>query len=510
MATLSNPAVAGAVGMVVGAAAVVLGSAVFGGWSAGESGAGSGVERSVRAVGSGRVRKGGESGAVGEEGATAVAPLPLRVPEKANDLLVRAARGEVTERAPVWAMRQAGRYLPEFRARRAVTDFFVSCSTPEVAADLTLQPLRRFPGLDAMVIFSDILVVPQAMGMACRMEPGEGPVFDRPLAAPGVLPEWLTLRPDAGVFARPVCEAIARVRAATAGRVPVVGFVGGPWTLLAYMTCGRGSKTHEEAKRWLFCAPAESAALLDALADTCAASLLMQWCAGASVLQIFESGAGELAPRQFRKFALPAIQRVIRRVRATAGAVDEGGPPIIVFGRGAGWALTEIVEKVDCDVVGLDWTVEPAAAVRELNALRVSRPPSDPASRLPALPDEPFSTQVRADSGASSASGGEGGGGGGGGGGGVGAAEVVATKISTPRPLAVQGNLDPGALYGTEASVREEVRAMLAGFGWDSPKPFPLIANLGWGMQPGMKPEALGWFVQAVHDISAQMRTAHS
>lgn len=171
-----------------------------------------------------------------------------------NDTLVRAARGESTERVPVWAMRQAGRYLPEFRNLRKHHDFFTMCSTPELAAEITLQPLRRFRGLlDAVVIFSDILIVPQAMGLECIMVPGKGPVFPEPLRDPARIAE-LELSPsgaDDGPFA-PLYAAIRETRRLMEDEVPVVGFCGGPWTLLTYMVDGGGTKTFCHSKTWLF------------------------------------------------------------------------------------------------------------------------------------------------------------------------------------------------------------------------------------------------------------------
>lgn len=181
-------------------------------------------------------------------------PLPEGRPVLKNDLIVRAARGERTERVPVWAMRQAGRYLPEFRALRRTCDFFTMCETPELAAEVTLQPLRRFRGLlDAVVIFSDILIVPQAMGLECQMLPGKGPVFPAPLLDPSHL-DRLNLSPDAsddGAYS-PLYRAIKRTRMLMQDEVPVMGFCGGPWTLLAYMVDGSGSRTYARSKTWLF------------------------------------------------------------------------------------------------------------------------------------------------------------------------------------------------------------------------------------------------------------------
>ena len=191
--------------------------------------------------------------------ATAAAPPVVRqradLPPVAHDILLRAARGEATPRVPVWAMRQAGRYLPEFLETRKSADFFTMCQTPRIACDVTLQPLRRFAGLlDAVVIFSDILIVPQAMGLEVLMEPGRGPVLTAPLDAPADLAR-LVLAPDVRSTLGYLFEAITLTRRTAAEQlqlpVPVIGFAGGPWTLMSYMIEGGGSKTYEKSKLWL-------------------------------------------------------------------------------------------------------------------------------------------------------------------------------------------------------------------------------------------------------------------
>ena len=175
------------------------------------------------------------------------------LPPVTHNILLRAARGEATHRVPTWAMRQAGRYLPEFLELRKTADFFTMCQTPALAAELTLQPLRRYADLlDAVVIFSDILIVPQAMGMTVVMEPGKGPTFPSPLEGPADLAR-LELEPDVPTALAYMFEAITLTRRLAAGlkAVPVVGFAGGPWTLMSYMIEGGGSKTFEKSKTWL-------------------------------------------------------------------------------------------------------------------------------------------------------------------------------------------------------------------------------------------------------------------
>ncbi|KAH9950024.1 uroporphyrinogen decarboxylase [Amylocystis lapponica] len=279
-----------------------------------------------------------------------------------NDLLLRAARGEETERAPVWVMRQAGRYLPEFHKVRAHHSFFEICRTPALSCELTLQPIRRYSGLiDAAIIFSDILVVPQAMGMVVEMNPG--PHFPEPLDTPADVSK-LRAAVDVHKELGYVFDAIALTRTALAGEVPLIGFCGAPWTLFSYMVEGGGSKTYQKAKTWLFRYPAESKALLMRIADVSADYLVGQIQAGAQLVQVFDSWAGELAPHHFREFALPALQHIATTVRAALAARGIPAVPMTVFAKGANTALAELAAHGGYDVVGLDWAIEPSDARR--------------------------------------------------------------------------------------------------------------------------------------------------
>ncbi|KAG6378886.1 uroporphyrinogen decarboxylase [Boletus reticuloceps] len=249
-------------------------------------------------------------------------------PPLKNDLILRAARGQHTERAPVWVMRQAGRYLPEFRELRQKYDFFRLCQTPELATQVTLQPIDRYPDLiDAAIIFSDILVIPQAMGMEVLMNPG--PVFTKPLDVPE---DMHALQTD-GIKERLqyVFDAISLTRTRLAGRVPLIGFCGAPWTLMSYMIEGGASKTLQKSKTWLFKYPEQSKALLQVLTTACIEFLVGQVEAGAQLLQVFDSNGGDLSPHDFAQFSLP-LPRVLRR----------RSPP-----------------QANYDTVGLDWTVDP-------------------------------------------------------------------------------------------------------------------------------------------------------
>jgi uroporphyrinogen decarboxylase len=253
-----------------------------------------------------------------------------------NDLFLRAARREPVERVPVWMMRQAGRYLPEFREVRAEADFFRVCRTPDLAAEVTLQPLRRFP-LDAAIIFSDILVVPQAMGLEVVMVPGKGPHFPEPLDTTDDLARVAGVgreAPDVQQQLGYVYEAISLTRRLLDGRVPLIGFAGAPWTLVAYMIEGGGSKQFAKSKSWLYAHPDEAHRLLEATTDVVIEHLDAQAAAGAQALQVFDSWAGELGPHQFAEFALPYLTRI-----ATALRERQPGVPLIVFARGAHYAL---------------------------------------------------------------------------------------------------------------------------------------------------------------------------
>ncbi|XP_030607911.1 uroporphyrinogen decarboxylase [Archocentrus centrarchus] len=293
--------------------------------------------------------------------------LPKDFPQLKNDTFLRAARGEETEHVPVWCMRQAGRYLPEFRESRAGKDFFETCQSPEACCELTLQPLRRF-SFDAAIIFSDILVVPQAMGMDVQMVAGKGPTFPEPLKEPEDL-QRLRVKVDVGKELAYVFRAITLTRHKIEGKVPLIGFSGAPWTLMSYMIEGGGSNTHSKAKRWLYRHPEASHILLKMLTDVIVEYLLGQVSAGAQALQVFESHAGILGPAEFKEFSLPYLRDIARRVK---DKLKEAGQdvPMIVFAKDAHYALEDLSES-NYEVVGLDWTIDPQSA-RERTGGKVS------------------------------------------------------------------------------------------------------------------------------------------
>jgi len=273
-----------------------------------------------------------------------------------NDLFLRACRREPVERPPVWMMRQAGRYLPEYRAVRARADFLTMVHTPELAARVTLQPVDIL-GVDAAIIFSDILVVPAAMGMGLTVEEGTGPRFQDPIGSPGDLERLrdVDVERDLGY----VLEALRLTRAELRGRVPLIGFAGAPWTLMSYMVEGAGTRTFTRAKRFLVEQPNSAHALLGRLAATVGRFLEAQVAAGAQAVQLFDSWAAALGPRDFREFALPYLAETVRAAR-------NAGVPVIAFAPGAGWALEEIATATGADVIGVDWQTDAAEARRRL------------------------------------------------------------------------------------------------------------------------------------------------
>ena len=279
-----------------------------------------------------------------------------------NDLFLRACRREAVDRPPVWMMRQAGRYLPEYRAVRAKSDFLTMVRTPELAAEVTLQPVDIL-GVDAAIIFSDILVVPQAMGMALSVEEGTGPRFHDPIASPADAARLcdVNVERDLGY----VLDAIRLTRAELRGRVPLIGFAGAPWTLMSYMVEGTGTKSFTRAKRFLVEQPRSGHALLARLAGVVGRFLEAQVAAGAQVVQLFDSWAAALGPRDFREFALPYLAEAARPAKAA-------GVPVIVFAPGAGWALEEIARATGADVIGVDWQTDATEAVCRLAPMPVA------------------------------------------------------------------------------------------------------------------------------------------
>jgi uroporphyrinogen decarboxylase len=271
-----------------------------------------------------------------------------------SSLLTRACARLPAERPPVWMMRQAGRYLPEYRAVRKTAGFLTMIRTPELVTEVTLQPVDLV-GVDAAIIFSDILVVPEAMGMKLAVDEGIGPHFDAPIRSAADLAALHNVDPEDELGY--VLDAIRMTRAALSDRVPLIGFAGAPWTLAAYMIEGSGSKHFHVAKKLLLSQPVLAHQMLSRLAGIVGRFLVAQAEAGAQVLQLFDSWAGALAPAEFREFALPYLGRA-------ASIARESGVPLIVFAPGANWALEEIADTTHADVLGIDWQTDGRRARR--------------------------------------------------------------------------------------------------------------------------------------------------
>ncbi|KJZ71212.1 Uroporphyrinogen decarboxylase [Hirsutella minnesotensis 3608] len=354
-----------------------------------------------------------------------------------NDLLLRAARGETVERPPMWVMRQAGRYLPEYHEAKGSRDFFACCRDPEVASTLTLQPVERYAGLiDAAIIFSDILVIPQALGMQVEMVDKKGPHFPNPLQTPAdpqyhaVLDRAVDVSRELGY----VYEAITLTRRKLAGRVPLIGFCGAPWTLFCYMVEGGGTKLFAQTKTWIYRYPEETKKLLHKLADVCVDHLALQVKAGAQMVMVFDSWAGELGPASYRQFSEPYLARIAQKLPEKLQSLGIDRVPMTVFPKGAWYALDSACD-LGYDVVGLDWLHDPAEAV----------------------------------------------------------------KIRGSRKIVLQGNADPGVLYGSKAAISEAVQQMVNGY-WVDKRGW--IANLGHGITPGVDPDNLKHFFEEIHRLT--------
>ena len=362
--------------------------------------------------------------------ASAKEELAEGFPTLKNDRILRAARGEAVDCAPVWCHRQAGRYLPEYHTVRSRSDFFSICRTPELACEITLQPVRRFP-VDAAIIFSDILVIPQAMGLDVKMVKGKGPVLPEPLKDPSHMsrlraPADIDLNRELGY----VFKALTLTRHRLKGKVPLIGFSGAPWTLMAYMVQGEGAKSYYRAKTWLYRYPKAAHELLGRVTELVVRYLVGQVAAGAQMLEVFDSWAGDLTQAAFAEFSLPYLRRIATGVKAGLRERKLETVPMTVFARGADWALEELADS-DYDVISLNWTVNPRDARARTNG------------------------------------------------------------------KTLQGNLEPSVLFATEAQIRKNTKAMVAAFG-----PQRYIANLGHGMLPSMKPEAMATFVDEIHAAS--------
>jgi uroporphyrinogen decarboxylase len=271
-------------------------------------------------------------------------------PDRVRKSILDVLSGQRRSKPPLWLMRQAGRYLPEYRAVRAQAgDFLNLCFTPELAAEVTLQPIRRF-GFDAAILFSDILVVPHALGQQVRFEAGEGPRLEP-------IPDATSLR---GLHDRldhvalePVYETIGRVRRELPGSVALLGFCGAPWTVATYMVAGRGTADQAPARLFAYRDAEGFARLIDILVEASAAYLVRQFEAGVDVVQIFDTWAGVLSPDEFDRWCIAPVSSIVTKVRSRVPDAR-----IIAFPRGAGTGLIRYVEQVAANAIGLDWMID--------------------------------------------------------------------------------------------------------------------------------------------------------
>lgn len=344
--------------------------------------------------------------------------------ELKNDLFLRACKKEKIERTPIWIMRQAGRYLPEYRAVRKNTDFLTMCKTPELAAEVTIQPIDLI-GVDAAIIFSDILVIPEAMGMHLEMHEGRGPIFPSPIRSENDLSSLKDIDPTTDL--KYVLDAVSLTKRELNGRVPLIGFSGSPWTLLTYMVEGGGSKSFSKVKKMIFNNPKLAHKILDKLASAISVYLSAKIEAGANAVQIFDTWGGILSQEDYQEFSLQYVEKIISNIKR----VNE---PVIYFPKGVHSNL-EKVANCGADVLGLDWTMN-LGKVREL----------------------------------------------------------IGDKV------ALQGNMDPTTLYGSEQTIQDRALKTMKSYGNGSGH----IFNLGHGILPDVPPANAKALVDFVKNNSAQ------
>lgn len=275
-----------------------------------------------------------------------------------NDLFLRACKRQNVERTPIWIMRQAGRYLSEYRAIRAKADFLTMCKTPELAAEVTIQPVDII-GVDAAILFSDILVIPEAMGMHLEMNEGKGPVFPNPIRTIDDAKQLKNIDPTKDL--KYVLDAVALTKINLNNRVPLIGFSGSPWTLLTYMVEGKGSKNFSEVKKLIFNNPDLAHTILDKLSNTVADYLSAKIEAGCNAVQIFDTWGGILSQKDFEEFSLRYVEKIISQIKRK----DE---PIIFFAKGVHYNLSKLA-NIGADVLGLDWTMDLGEVRKEVGNL---------------------------------------------------------------------------------------------------------------------------------------------
>ena len=292
-----------------------------------------------------------------------------------NDLLLRALRKEKVERPPVWMMRQAGRYLPDYLKLKAKYDFFTRVQTPELACAITLQPIDQV-GVDAAIIFCDILVIPQAMGLGVLMEEGKGPSLPKTIQTKKDIDALVTTGAEESL--KYVYNALSLTKNELNNRVPLIGFAGAPWTILCYMVEGKGSKTWDKAKQFAYTQPALAHQLLQKITDITISYLKLQAKAGADTVQVFDSWAGALSPADFKIFAQPYLFQIADALKDDV--------PVILFPKGSWYALKDISESSAAGV-GIDWCITPQFARQLTNNKITIQGNFDPSKLLGTIPD---------------------------------------------------------------------------------------------------------------------------
>ncbi|PCJ83939.1 MAG: uroporphyrinogen decarboxylase [Flavobacteriales bacterium] len=302
--------------------------------------------------------------------------MQIEIPVKIqNDLILKAARGQETGRTPVWLMRQAGRILPEYRkVRKSVSGFKELVQTPELACEVTLQPVDIL-GVDAAIIFSDILVIPEAMGLPYQLIENKGPFFEKTIKGLDDIDSLKIANPKEDLHY--VLEAIRLTKTELDGKVPLIGFAGAPWTIFCYMLEGSGSKTFSKARKFLYTQHELAHQLLQKITDSTIAYLQAQFEAGADIVQLFDSWAGVLSPQLYKEFSLRYISQICDSIKNqhSANSIQR---PVIVFAKGAYFSLKEL-GKLNCDVIGLDWNMDISESRKLIGETKTLQGNLDPA-----------------------------------------------------------------------------------------------------------------------------------
>ncbi len=347
--------------------------------------------------------------------------------ELKNDRLIRALLREPVDQTPIWVMRQAGRYLPEYKATRAQAGSFMDlCRNAELACEVTMQPLRRYD-LDAAILFSDILTIPDAMGLGLYFTEGEGPRFERPIRTAADVKALAAPDPEGEL--RYVMDAVRTIHRELDGAVPLIGFSGSPWTLATYMIEGGSSKEFSNTKGMLYTEPQLLHQVLQVLADSVTSYLNAQIQAGAQAVMIFDTWGGALTTEAYKEFSLAYMQQIVNQLIREQ---DGQRIPVVMFTKGGGQWL-ELQARTGCDAVGLDWTID-----------------------------------------------------------------IGSARARVGDRLALQGNMDPGVLYGSPEKIQEEVKRILASYGAHNGHVF----NLGHGVHQHIDPENVKVLVDSVHEFS--------